>query len=328
MVPGRFDSIMQGGYPPPPSYEAALLAAWVWQKMMETAATLQSDLNRLNSKPRGRSQVTHSQSSALLQDVAWQPAKEASSGVNVGPSFTTAGGKSGNVPKPWPLAKHITKMRGPILLIIPKAFHIDGWVSTCLRARTWLHIDGWVSTCLKIHQLEPPVVSTHCWGFGNLARTPGRTIRDPYLVERAGGHPWQGEDPQKFARKIQGLFLHSRSLDPGWTQVSHFPHLWPQEGLSTGELSFPKDWNIRMSDNRPILLTMAYCWCLQHWAEKPWPANKCRSLSPGTKWWGNWSKQSMNFMHITARDLSEGMDMDQPMKAVQPPFATLFGHWF
>ena len=47
------------GLPPPPSYEAALQAAH--QKMMETAATLQSDLDRLNSEPRGRSH-THSQS--------------------------------------------------------------------------------------------------------------------------------------------------------------------------------------------------------------------------------------------------------------------------
>ena len=31
------------------------------------------------------------------------------------------------------------------------------------------------------------------------------------------------------------------------------------------------------------------------------------------------------FVHITARDVLEGLDMDQPMKAVQPPFATLFG---
>ena len=48
------------GLPPPPSYKAALWAAC--QKMMETAATLQSDLDRLNSEPRGRSR-THSQSS-------------------------------------------------------------------------------------------------------------------------------------------------------------------------------------------------------------------------------------------------------------------------
>ena len=36
--------------------------------------------------------------------------------------------------------------------------------------------------------------------------------------------------------------------------------------------------------------------------------------------------QAVNkFVHITARDILEGLDMDQPMKAVQPPFATLFG---
>ena len=48
------------GLPPPQSYKAALQAAH--QKMMETATALQSDLDRLNSQPRGRSR-THSQSS-------------------------------------------------------------------------------------------------------------------------------------------------------------------------------------------------------------------------------------------------------------------------
>ena len=36
--------------------------------------------------------------------------------------------------------------------------------------------------------------------------------------------------------------------------------------------------------------------------------------------------QAVNeFVHITARDVLEGLDMDQHTKAVQPPFATLFG---
>ena len=43
------------GLPPPPSYEAALQAAC--QKMMETVTALQSDLDRLNSEPSGRSRT-------------------------------------------------------------------------------------------------------------------------------------------------------------------------------------------------------------------------------------------------------------------------------
>ena len=59
------------GLPPPQSYEAALWAAH--KKMMETTATLQSDLDRLNSKPRGRS-PTHSQSGNChrTQPGSWQ----------------------------------------------------------------------------------------------------------------------------------------------------------------------------------------------------------------------------------------------------------------
>ena len=36
---------------------------------------------------------------------------------------------------------------------------------------------------------EPVTVELTAEDLGNLARTPGGTFRDPYLVERAGGHP-------------------------------------------------------------------------------------------------------------------------------------------
>ena len=70
------------GLPPPQSYEAALWAAH--QKMMETATTLQSDLDRLNSEPRGRSR-THSQSGNCCTGCGLAASKEGIPGVNVGP---------------------------------------------------------------------------------------------------------------------------------------------------------------------------------------------------------------------------------------------------
>ena len=51
---------------------------------------------------------------------------------------------------------------------------------------------------------------------------------------------------------------------------------------------------------------------------KPVPGEKCEGLIQAVD----------EFMHITARDVLEGLDMDQPRKAVQLPFATLFGWVF
>ena len=69
---------------------------------------------------------------------------------------------------------------------------------------------------------------------------------------------------------------------------------------------------------------MAYCRCLQHWAEKHDPPISAKAC-PLAKNVRELIQAVDEFMHITARDVLEGLDMDQPTKAVQPPFATLFG---
>ena len=78
---------------------------------------------------------------------------------------------------------------------------------------------------------------------------------------------------------------------------------------------YPEGLKYQNVRQRPILLTMAYCRCLQHWAEKrdllinaeahPLVQN-VRELIQAVD----------EFMHITARDILEGLDMDQPTKAV------------
>ena len=79
-----------------------------------------------------------------------------------------------------------------------------------------------------------------------------------------------------------------------------------------------------MSDNDLYLQTVAYCRCLQHWAEKcDLPINA--EAHPLAKNMRELIQAVDEFMHITARDVLEGLDMDQPMKAVQAPFTTLFG---
>ena len=158
------------GLPPTPSYEAALWAAH--QKMMETA-TLQSDLDRLNSKPRGRSR-TRSQSGDHCR--MWPGSQQRRhSGSQRRARSPQWGGKLDKVPKPRPL-KHYQDERAHSpdhTQSLP-----DRWVSFHMP-------EGEDMTTVK----EPVTVELTAEDFGNLARTPGTTVRDPYLVERAGGHP-------------------------------------------------------------------------------------------------------------------------------------------
>ena len=72
---------------------------------------------------------------------------------------------------------------------------------------------------------------------------------------------------------------------------------------------------------------MVFCQCLPHWAEKHDPPINIEACPPAQ----NMREliQAVNeFMHITARDVLQGLDMDWPTRAVQPPFATLFGWVF
>ena len=86
---------------------------------------------------------------------------------------------------------------------------------------------------------------------------------------------------------------------------------------------YPKGLKYQDVRQQPILLTMAYCQCLQHWAEKCDPPINAEAC-PLVKNMRELIQAVDEFMHITARDVLEGLDMDQPRKAVQPPFATLF----
>ena len=86
---------------------------------------------------------------------------------------------------------------------------------------------------------------------------------------------------------------------------------------------YPKGLEYQDIRQRPTLLTVAYCRCLQHWAEKhhlpisPEAHPLARSVRELRLAVGE-------FMHITARDVLEGLDMNQPKKAALPPFVSLF----
>ena len=87
---------------------------------------------------------------------------------------------------------------------------------------------------------------------------------------------------------------------------------------------YPKRLEYQDVRQQPILLTVAYCRSLQHWVEKHDPPISAKAC-PLVKSMRELIQAINKVMHITARDVLEGLDLDQPRKAVQPPFATIFG---
>ena len=130
------------------------------------------------------------------------------------------------------------------------------------------------------------------------------------------------ENPHKFARKIWGSFYVPEVQS--WMNLGQ-PFSAPPAPRNPNRGAFyPKGLKYQDVRQRPILLTMAYCRCLQHWGEKcdlPINAKAC----PLVRNVRELIQAVDELVHIMARDVLEGLDMDQPMKADQPPIATLFG---
>ena len=86
---------------------------------------------------------------------------------------------------------------------------------------------------------------------------------------------------------------------------------------------YPKGLEYQDVSQRPTLLTVAYYRCLQHWAEK-----HHLPISPEARPLARSMRELLlavgEFMHITARDVLEGLNMNQPKNAAPPPFVPLF----
>ena len=83
--------------------------------------------------------------------------------------------------------------------------------------------------------------------------------------------------------------------------------------------------NLHYQDVRqwPALLTVAYCWCLKHWAEK------CNLLGnpdfcPLTESVRELRQAICEFMNITQEDVMKGLKMEEPEGGHQPSTTTIF----
>ena len=129
------------------------------------------------------------------------------------------------------------------------------------------------------------------------------------------------KDPCKFAQKIWASFYVPEvqsQTNPG--QPFSVPPA--PRNLNRGAF-YLKGLEYQDIRQRSTLLTVAYCQCLQHWVEKQYPPISPEAC-PLTRSVRELQLAVGGFMHITARDILEGLDMNQPKKAAPLPFVSLF----
>ena len=125
----------------------------------------------------------------------------------------------------------------------------------------------------------------------------------------------------KFARKIQAS-LHIPEVQS--RMFSGEGYSLPPTPQSLNRGAYLPD-NLTYQDVRqwPTLLTVAYCWCLQSWAEKcnlPRNPNFC----PLAESMRELRKAVHEFVNITQEDVTKGLEMEEPEGGHQPSPATIF----
>ena len=299
----------------PQTYEVALWIAC--QKVVETTTALQSDLGRLDNELRGRPWV-HSQSDS------WHR-------MQLGSQWKT---------QLW------SRCRAPS----------GDWCRAQSRSRHWACTPDWVGAQTQNrHQADPqgkqalspdhirePVKRrVSFWMPGDEdsvieRREPSNKppIKDleswlEYQVDQLGTPTWWGElkavldmaDLCKFAQKVQASF--------------HIPEIWSRASPNQGYSAPPAPRSLNQGAfllkrleyqdvwQRPILLTKAYCWCLQHWVEKSYqPASP--EACPLAESVRELCLAVGEFVITTKQDVLEGLEMLRPRDSCQLPSMTLF----
>ena len=150
-----------------------------------------------------------------------------------------------------------------------------------------------------------------------------------YQAKQLGTPTWWGEleaipgiaDLHKFAQKIRASFyipeVQSRMfLEEGYSM--------PPAPQSLNRGAYLPD-KLTYQDIRwqPALLTVAYCWCLQHWVEK---CTICQGIWTSALWLKvRELRQAIHeFMNITREDMMKGLKMEEPEGGHQPSPTTIF----
>ena len=304
---------------PPPMYEAALQVAC--QKVMETAASLQSDLDRLNNQLRGRPWA-HSQSRSRHR--------------------TQSG------------SRHRTQSRGCCRM------WCGSWHRARTRSLHWEHSQGGSedqagAQTQDHHQVDPQNGQAHSQDYiweplnrrvsfwmpedeDSATESQEPSIELPikdlelwldHQADQLGTPTWWGE-----LKAVPGMMDLCRIAWKIWASF-HVPEIWswasPNQGYSAPpaprslyrEAFLPERLEYQDVRQRPLLLTEAYCQCLQHWVEKVYPPISLDAC-PLVENVRELCQAVSEFVTITKQDILEGLEMERPIDSHWLPPATLF----
>ena len=286
------------------SYEVALWAAH--QKALETTKALQSDLEQLDDECRGRSQVcsqsrswprtrSGSQCRNWSRNCSGNCSRNHSRGQSRG--WARAHSQSCPCPEPW-------SVQSPSLDKSPTkrvSFHDPENEDSMAEGRNPL--------------AKPSINDLKIWL--------------DYQAKQLGTPMWWREleavpsitDQHRFAWKIRASF--------------YIPEVRSRMFLEEGYSMPPAPWSLNREaylldrlfyqDVRwqPALLTVAYCWCLQHWVEKcnlPWNPDFCPLAESVRE-----LRQAIHeFVNITREDVMEGLEMEGTEDGHWPSPTTIF----
>ena len=138
-----------------------------------------------------------------------------------------------------------------------------------------------------------------------------------YQARQLGTPMWWGEleavpsiaDWHRFTRKIRASFYILEVQSRMFPEEGYSAPLAPQ---SLNREAYLPD-RLFYQDVRwqPALLTVAYCWCLQHWVEKcNLPGNP--DFHPLAESVRELRQAILEFVNITWEDMMEGLEMEGP----------------
>ena len=157
-----------------------------------------------------------------------------------------------------------------------------------------------------------------------LSNCLSRTSWLDHQADHLGTPTWWGElkavpcmmDLCKFAQKIQASFhvpeiQSQRSPNQGYSAP-------PAPRILNWWTFLPKRLEYQDVQWRPMLLTEAYCWCLQHWVKKIYLLTS-PDACPLVESIRELCQAMSEFVTITKWDILEGLKMERPIDSHQPP---------
>ena len=153
-----------------------------------------------------------------------------------------------------------------------------------------------------------------------MAGISSRTTMNPHMVGELEAIPGI-TDLCKFIQKIRTSFY----VPEVWSRMSPEQEYSPPPGprsLNRGAF-LPEELTYQDIRQRPALLMVAYCWSLQHWAEKcNLPRNP--DFCPLAESVRELRQAIQEFVNITQGDMMEDLKMEEPKGGHQPSPTTIF----